>query len=108
MTRKRVYISGPLLSSGDVEQNVADAMEAAIDLIAAGYAPLCPHLTWYLDQDGDIPHAVWMEIDLPWVSVSDAVLRLPGPSAGADQECREAFDRGIPIYNSIQELREAL
>lgn len=108
LTRKRVYISGPLFSSGDPEENVTTAMELAVDLIAAGYAPLCPHLTWYLDQDQDIPHDIWMEIDLPWVAVSDAVLRFPGSSAGADQETREAFNRGIPIFNTIQELKEKL
>jgi hypothetical protein len=108
MKRRRVYISGPLFSSGDVEQNVATAMELTLDLIAAGYAPLCPHLAWYLDQDQDIPHHIWIEVDLAWVEMSQAVLRIPGSSSGADQECRHAFNLGIPIYNTLDELRANL
>lgn len=107
LTRKRVYISGPLLSSGDVHDNLAAAAQMAIDLIELGYAPLCPHLTWYLDPDAEIAHSIWMEVDLPWVAVSDAIIRLPGPSSGADQETREAFNRGIPVFTSIEELRAA-
>lgn len=108
VTRKRVYISGPLTSSGDPSENVNVAMDAARSLIALGYAPLCPHLTWFIDPKCEIPHATWIDIDLPWVAMSEAVLRLPGSSCGADQECREAFNRGIPVFHSIEDLRKGL
>jgi hypothetical protein len=34
----------------------------------------------------------------------DAVLRLPGRSAGADNDVRIARQRGIPVYHSIEEI----
>jgi len=34
----------------------------------------------------------------------DAVLRLPGASAGADQDVRIAQERGLPVYFSVEEV----
>jgi hypothetical protein len=34
----------------------------------------------------------------------DAVLRLPGASTGADQDVRIARERGLPVYESIEEI----
>ncbi|MCL2418365.1 MAG: hypothetical protein FWD04_03670 [Conexibacteraceae bacterium] len=34
----------------------------------------------------------------------DAVLRLPGESRGADQDVTIARERGIPVYNSLEEV----
>jgi hypothetical protein len=41
---------------------------------------------------------------LPWVSVADAVLRLPGTSPGADREVALALSLGIPVYYDIEEM----
>jgi hypothetical protein len=38
----------------------------------------------------------------------DAVLRLPGASAGADNDVRIARERGIPVYFSIDEVPASL
>lgn len=106
--RKRVYIAAPL-SNGDVEQNVRHACLVATTLIKIGYAPLCPHLTAYMQGpvasvSAGFDHPTWMEVDLPWVKVSDAVLRLPGVSKGADQEVECAKENGIPVFESIVDL----
>lgn len=34
----------------------------------------------------------------------DAMLRLPGQSAGADNDVRIARERGIPVYSSIEQV----
>jgi hypothetical protein len=34
----------------------------------------------------------------------DAVLRLPGASAGADQDVAIARERGLPVYHSVAEI----
>ncbi len=102
--RQRIYISGPLTSSGNVEENLDRAMDAARALIAAGFAPFCPHLTYRVDPGETIPHATWMEIELPWVAVADALLRLPGESLGADIEAVEARRLGIPVFAAIADL----
>lgn len=96
--RPKIYISGPLTSSGDREENILTANEWHRQLIADGFAPLNPMLSGWVDEDDEIPHHVWMEVDLPWVECADAVLRLPGVSHGADIECDFANDIGIPVY----------
>ena len=104
--RPRIYISGPLTSSGNVVENLDRAMAAARSLIDAGFAPFCPHLTYHVDPGGEYPHATWMAIELPWVSVADAVLRLPGESLGADLEVGEAEMFGIPAFTTIADLTD--
>ena len=50
----------------------------------------------------------WNEIQYPTaarlIERCDAVLRLPGESAGADNDVRLAQARGIPVYSSVQEV----
>ena len=45
-----------------------------------------------------------MEIELPWVAVADALLRLPGESLGADLEVARAEAIGIPVFATIADL----
>ena len=102
--RPKVYVSGPLTSSGNVLENIEVAMAATRQLIAAGFALFCPHLTYHVDPAEEIPHSTWMEIELPWLRAADAVLRLPGESVGADIEVRHATAIGIPVFQSIDAL----
>lgn len=110
--RLRVYVAGPL-SDADPdkrERKVADAMDAGIALMKAGFAPLVPHLTHFLDHRAidvhnvTFPHADWMAVDLPWLDCADAVLRLPGASVGADMETERADELNIPVYYSLGQL----
>jgi hypothetical protein len=111
--KPRVYIAGPI-SKGVLADNIAKACQAGIQLMRLGYAPLVPHLTCY--YGGDTPETLpcgttaedWHGIDLPWVSVASAVLRLPGSSVGADLEVSHAVKLGIPVYFSVKELVECL
>lgn len=104
--RPRVYISGPI-TRGDREHNFKQADEAQKRLMLAGFAPLNPMLSMQCSFAWDLPHHLWIECDLPWVEVSDAVLRLPGESVGADQEVSHAIENGIPVFRSIEDLSEA-
>lgn len=125
---KRVYIAGPI-SKGDLAHNVNQATDAFITLAKAGIAPLCPHWSVYskpamsyMDSLGtsrvlcygtaqgndQMSHADWLNVDLPWVQVADAVLRLPGESSGADRETEFARACGIPVFHSVRELLDAL
>lgn len=117
--RKRIYIAGPI-SKGDLAANINQATDAFIELAQQGFAPLCPHWSAYskpvyqigsdvyclATRSGNdrLSHADWMGIDLPWVAVADAVLRLPGESTGADREVEEATRRGIPVFTSLDDL----
>ena len=120
--RKRVYLAGPI-SKGDLRTNLNQATAAFVAIARAGLAPFCPHWSAYSKpcyQTGETPnrvycyatvhgnddmtHADWMAVDLPWVAVADAVLRLPGKSAGADRETAEATERGIPVFHSVEDV----
>jgi hypothetical protein len=37
----------------------------------------------------------WLDYDKPWLLASDVVLRIPGPSKGADLE-----EAGIPVFHA--------
>ncbi len=52
----------------------------------------------------DLSHEDFIDVDLPWVVASDAVLRLPGESKGADAEVNCALDHSVPVFYSIDEL----
>ncbi len=119
--RKRIYLAGPI-SKGDMLHNVQQADVAFLALLRAGFAPMCPHWSVYhgsaqrpVAPDGPVvatadakpngtTHADWMGVDLPWVAVSDAVLRLSGESVGADQECAHAASLGVPVFHGVAEV----
>ncbi len=113
--RPLVYIAGPI-RKGDLGDNIANAFEAFYALKNAGYSPICPHLSCFLDTPRNVRTSLfydgtgkafatvpgvtfdeWMEIDLSIVAKCDAVLRLDGESEGADRECDFAFDCRINI-----------
>lgn len=101
---KRCYIAGPL-TRGNVAVNEYLAVQAAERLRKAGFAPFCPHL--FVEWEKIAPGATyeeWLAIDLAWLEVSDAVLRLPGESPGADRETAFAVSRGIPVFTDEMEL----
>lgn len=113
MVRKRIYISGPISNGGKANaderlSNVADAARVAAELIGHGFAVFCPQLTEYLERitGAKFDHQVWMDNDFPWVEVSDAVLRLPGQSLGSDLEVDHAMTVGVPVFYTVEQLRE--
>lgn len=105
--RQRVYVSAPYTS--DPVGNTEVAIRAAQQLLEAGYAPLVPHLNYYwgevVGQEVN-SYQTWMELDLAWVPMADALVRLPGDSAGSDEEHALALEWGIPVYDSVEALLE--
>lgn len=127
-SKLRIYIASPV-SLGSLCHNINSACDTLHRLLHAGLAPLCPALSVFSGgcfRDADLEpdwkedgvavvakaqrlpcgttHSSWMEVDLPWVRVSDAVLRLPGESKGADEEVAEAVRCGIPVFYSESDL----
>lgn len=112
--RLRVYVAGPI-SKGDTVENVWNGIRVGRKLLQLGFAPYIPHLDAYLTlnaaanfaPDDDGPSAQWrmlLEWDLEWVFASEAILRLPGESRGADLECARAEAHGIPVFHDIAPL----
>jgi len=106
MTIHTVYIAGPY-TKPDPVLNVRAHCMAAEQVRKMGLLPFVPLLShlWHLVSPHDYDY--WMEMDLEWVAQCDAVLRLPGESAGADSEVRMAKEMGKPVFYSVDELREA-
>lgn len=117
MTKRRIYIAGPI-AKGDLKHNIQQATDAFIALAKSGFAPFCPHwscfsgpivnlggapIAYAMVTPNDLTHADWLGIDLSWVSVSDCVLRLPGESVGADMEVRFARQNNIPVFFAVDE-----
>jgi hypothetical protein len=100
---KRIYIASPY-TIGDQAENVKAQMDAAHRLMEAGFAPFWPLHSHFLHMVHPKPYAVWLDWDLTWLKCCDALLRLPGESAGADNEVGYAEDCNIPVFYSIEEL----
>ena len=101
--RMKVYLSGPI-TKGDREHNFAQACDAQKRLMLAGFAVLNPMLSMQLPGAWDIPHATWIENDLPWIEDADILLRLPGDSVGADTEVNHALEHEINVIWDIDAL----
>ena len=106
-TMKFVYVASPY-TVGDVAVNVRINIEAADELARAGLIPFVPllHHFWHLV----VPHQYdfWTALDMAWLERCDAIVRLAGPSKGADAEVKRAQELGLPVYYSIEECLGAL
>lgn len=99
----RLYISGPY-TKGDRSENIRNAMVAGNNVMDRGWFPYIPHLTFYQDLAFPRGWDEWMELDLNFLSICHAILRLPGESKGADIEVERAQVLGLLVYNSLQEV----
>lgn len=105
-TIRSVYIAGPL-TSGDVPVNVVNAIDAANELMDAGFYVFVPHtMIPEMHHQYQRSYVWWMELCFYWLLKCDAVLRLPGESKGADSEVALARLNGIPVFASVKELLE--
>lgn len=100
----RVYVAGPY--SVNPTEGVAAAIQAADELLTAGYKPFVPHLTHLWHERYPQAYEVWMQYDFAYLAVCDALVRLPGYSPGADREVALAKQRGVPVYEGVQAFLE--
>lgn len=102
--RIHVYVAGPY-TRPDPVANTHQIVKFADRLQALGYHPVVPHvsLLWHLI----CPHEdveFWYEHDLYDLARCDVVIRVPGPSSGADKEVQFAIDNGIPVVYTVEAL----
>lgn len=100
---KRVYVAGPY-SKGNVAVNVRNAYSAADQLANAGLSPFVPHHTHFWEMLHPRPYESWLALDSAWIECCDFLLRLPGESAGADREVKQAIGLGIPVFQTVAEV----
>jgi hypothetical protein len=101
--KARVYVAGPY-TKGDVAVNVRNAYEAAHRLADLGFAPFVPHATHFWHMLFPRPYEFWLELDNQFLPFCQAVLRLPGPSSGADKEVALATTLNLPVFTNIDDL----
>jgi hypothetical protein len=99
----RVYVAGPY-TTGDVAVNVRNAYEAANRLADFGFAPFVPHATHFWHMLFPRPYEFWLDLDNQFLPFCQALLRLPGPSGGADKEVQLAQTLGISVFTEIDDL----
>lgn len=101
----RVYIAGPMTGSGNPYDNINRGINAATALLDRGFAPYLPHLTCFWEAAiGGRKTSTWLGLDFAFLEVCDCLLRLDGPSQGADKEVSLAHELGIPVYLSLDTL----
>lgn len=112
-----ILIAGPYRSGtgGDpalIAKNLERLEAAAAPLHRLGHVPMIgewvalPILRGMDDADaadGDVMYETARRL----LQHCDAVLRLPGESAGADKDVEIALERGLPVYRSINEIPAA-
>ncbi|MEU7076742.1 DUF4406 domain-containing protein [Streptomyces sp. NPDC046409] len=111
-----ILIAGPYRSGTDgdpqaMAANLARLETAAWPVFAAGHLPVIGE--WIalpvLSSAGAGPTDPLAEQVLyptadRLLARCDAVLRLPGDSAGADQDVVTAWRRGLPVYHDVSEI----
>ena len=98
-----VYIAGPY-TQGDCCVNIGEAIKVAEQLVALGYIPYIPHLThlWHLIHNHSLEF--WYAYDKLWIPKCNCMIRIPGPSNGADREVEAATFLEKPVFYSVEEL----
>ena len=113
---KRIYIAGAYSANNiiTVLDNMRRGMRAATEVLLLGYAPFAPwfdyHFSLMLLDNEQLDINDYYEYSVAWLAVCDAVLVLPNSeySNGTKRELEYAVSRGIPVFHSIDELRQEM
>lgn len=98
----RVYIAGPMNSSGKMSQNIRKAVLTGMLLRRGGHLPFVPHLHWFAEfMLGVGSDEFWLAWDFEELSLCAALIRLPGESSGSDREVEFARKNGIPVFHGV-------
>ena len=108
----KIYVAGPYTASTDLEiqQNVNNAIDAAIAVYKKGHYPYLPHLTHWIELRSQetkqgLKWEDYIEMDHAWLENCDALLLL-APSRGANLELEYAKQHGKKIFFNIKEIPE--
>lgn len=91
-----IYVAAPY-TQPDPVANMHAVIRIADALLDTGFIPLIPHLTlaWHLVSPK--PYDTWLDYDRHLLARCDVLLRVPGYSHGATQECTFADELAIPV-----------
>lgn len=97
----KIYIASPYTSYKDKLKAVENQIEAANKILDLGHFPFVPLFSHYFKEQS---YDFWLRMDIEFLKVCDAVLRLPGESKGADFEVKMAKYFNIPVYYNLEEI----
>lgn len=112
-----ILIAGPYRSGTHddpklIQKNLDNLEAMALPIFQKGHVPMIGE--WValplmkLAGSKDIGDEIWDEIQYPvahrLLEKCDAVLRIPGPSKGADQDVKLAMERGLKVYYDTEEI----
>ena len=116
----RVYVAGLYSSNEDgttdvlgVLKNIGRGEKWCADLFMAGFSPFCPwhdksYVITHFDKDFTVEQ--FYKFSLDWLEVSDAIFLIPNinytNSVGVTKEIERARKLGIPIFQTIEGLKE--
>jgi hypothetical protein len=114
---KLILIAGPYRSGTNddpakMAANLRCLEEASWPLFEMGHIPMIGEWValpiWQAAGGKAVGDALYEQILHPTagrlIQISDAVLRLPGASKGAEDDVRLARERGIPVYFDIRDV----
>lgn len=106
-----IMVAGPYSAGAKSEEerqaNLTFLNRAAYDVFKKGHVPIIgvnvalPIIKAVGDEFYD---EIMMPICLPLTDRCDAILRIGGESAGADQEVEKFVKKGLPVYRSLAEV----
>lgn len=99
----KVYIASPY-TLGDVAVNVKHQMDAADELIEAGFAPFVPLYFHFQHMAHPRPYEDWTRLDMEWLPCCDCLLRLPGESRGADDEVKYSESLNMLVFFNVSQI----
>ncbi len=121
MKIKRVYIAGPLTPVGlwsvhpaiEYLISIRHMIRAGLDVFFAGFVPFIPALDFQLflalKTDERITEPMIKRYSKDWLEACEAMLLIAGwkKSEGTLAEIEFAKEKGIPIFESLEELIHA-
>lgn len=106
-----IMVAGPYTSGGANEATRAARLaamnRAALAVFRLGHVPVIGvnmALPVIAAAEGDAFDEVMMPLSLALAERCDAVLRIGGPSAGADAELARFAAAGKPVFRAIEEI----
>lgn len=105
---KLIYVAGPYTAAThiEVERNVLNAKEAAIELLRRGWAVICPHTMTHTCEIGTgLEPEVFYNSDFEILRRCDAIYMLPSwnYSSGSVAELEQAKRDGLKVFYSLKE-----
>ena len=103
MRKAVIYLACPM-TIGGFSYNTRACLEVANRLMAKGYCPIPPVLTYLWNLYSPKTHEDWLQHDFALIAVCDGVLRLKGESVGADREIEYAKGIGVDTFEHEYDL----